>query len=92
MALRRLCKSAKSGEDEECEAVYVDDDDPATMIAQGKRLTDGRTAEFIQLADDETGAALPTETVLRAVGLFLAERGRPAVLAEVEDYLAEAGL
>jgi hypothetical protein len=33
---------------------------------------------------------IPTETVLRAVGLFLADRGHPEVLADVEAYLAEA--
>lgn len=87
MALRRLCKSSSSGQKGECPAVYVSDD-PARMIAQGVILDTDTTAELQKVAIDEAGVALPTETVLRAAALFLAEQGRPAMLAEVRDYLA----
>lgn len=90
MALRRLCKSGSSGLTENCPAVYVADD-PARMVAQGPVLDTVELAELQQRAADETGVVLPTETVLRAAALFLAERGRPAMLAEVRDYLAGAG-
>lgn len=39
----------------------------------------------------EDAVQIPTETVLRAAGLFLAEQGRPGVLTEVEAYLGEVG-
>lgn len=31
---------------------------------------------------------MPAETLLRAAGLYLAEHGRPAMLAEVQAFLA----
>lgn len=86
MALRRLCKSAGSTEDHECPAVY-EAEDQSLMIAQGKILDPSTMAGLQDLAGDETAVAIPAETVLRAAGLYLAERGRPAVLAEVESYL-----
>lgn len=90
MALRRLCKSADSGLSRDCPAVYVDDADPAVMVGQGKVLDAPTVAELRDVAADEDAVAIPTETVLRAAGLFLAERGRPGVLAEIEAYLREA--
>lgn len=87
MRLRRLCKSGSSGERDECPAVYVGAE-PATMVAQGKQLDAATAAELRHVAPDEDGVALPTETVLRAAALFLAERDRPAMLAEVQDFLA----
>lgn len=87
MALRRLCKSGGSGEAGQCPAIYVADD-PAQMVAQGVILDDHTSAELQDPGADETGVALPTETVLRAAALFLAEQGRPAMLAEVQEYLA----
>ncbi len=92
MRFRRLCKAANSmGEDDECPAVYVGDD-PAVMIAQGKILDPTVRTALLDLADDETAVQIPTETVLRAVGLYLAERGRPDLLAEIEFCLARDGL
>jgi hypothetical protein len=87
MRLRRLCKKSGSGEFGQCEAVYLADR-PTTMVAQGKRLDAETAAHLREVADDEAGVALPTETVLRAAALFLAERGRPTMLDEVEDFLA----
>jgi hypothetical protein len=69
--------------------MYAAIDEPAVMVGQGKRLDAATTAELQDLADDELGVAIPTETVLRAAGMFLAERGRPGVMAEVERFLAE---
>lgn len=87
MKLRRLCKSADSFPQNQCPALYVSDD-PATMVGQGKVLDDATVVELRDLAADERGVAIPTETVLRAAALLLAEDGRTAMLAEVEDFLA----
>ena len=91
MALRRLCKSGSSARDEDCPAVYVDEDDPAVMIGQGPMLDASRLVELQNRAPGETAIEIPTDTVLRAAGLFLAERGRPIVLSEVLAHLAEDG-
>jgi hypothetical protein len=87
MKLTLLCKSANSYEVDDCPAMYVTED-PTVMVGQGTRLDDETTAELLHLGDGEIGIAIPTETVLRAVGLFLAARGRPAVAAEVESFLS----
>lgn len=87
MAPRRLCKSADSDDKDKCPAVYVADD-PTRMIAQGPLLDAAEVAELQQVAGGEGGVLLPTETLLRASGLFMAERGRPLLLAEVENFLA----
>lgn len=92
MALRRLCKSADSVGQHNCPAMYVDDADPTAMVGQGLLLDVEMTNQLLALAVDEAGVAIPTETVLRAAGLFLAERGHPAALAEVKAYLAEGDL
>jgi hypothetical protein len=39
--------------------------------------------------EGEGAVRLPTETLLRAAALILAEHGRPAMLAEVQDFLTE---
>lgn len=85
--LRRLCKAASSFPDDDCPAVYLGDD-PTVMVAQGTLLDPAEVAELRDLAEDEIAVTIPTETVLRAVGLFLAEQGRPGVLADVKAYLA----
>jgi hypothetical protein len=86
MPLRRLCKSGTSNRDEDCEAIYVSR--PTRMVAQGKILDAGTASEMQNVAPDEAGVDLPIETVLRAAGIFLAEQGRPAMLPEVQDFLA----
>jgi hypothetical protein len=87
MALRRLCKSGTSTREDDCEAVYVSR--PTKMVAQGKILDAETAREMRNVAPDEDGVELPIETVLRAAAIFLAEQGRPAMLAEVTDFLAE---
>ena len=87
--LRRLCKSADSFPQGDCSAMYVSDD-PATMVGQGKVLDTGTAAELLDVAEDERAVAIPTETVLRAAALLLAENGRPAMTAEVEAFLRES--
>lgn len=86
MRLRRLCKDGNSTDEDECPAIYLAED-PAVMVAQGKLLDAPTMADLQNLAPDEIAAALPTETVLRAAALFLAEQGRPAMGTEVEDFL-----
>ncbi|MDQ2708667.1 MAG: hypothetical protein M3Z25_13955 [Actinomycetota bacterium] len=88
MKLTRLCKSAESGTREDCPAMYVADD-PTVMVGQGTKLDPDTAAELLDRAVDEDGVAIPTETVLRAAGLFLAAHGRPGIAAEVEAFLAE---
>jgi hypothetical protein len=90
VALKRLCKAANSIGQGDCPAMYLDLDDLTWMVGQGPRLDDAATRELLESAPEEVGVRIPTETVLRAVGLFLADRGHPGVLAEVETYLAEA--
>jgi hypothetical protein len=46
-------------------------------------------AELLERSTEDVGVRIPTETVLRAVGLFLADRGHPGVLDAVEAYVAE---
>lgn len=95
MNLRRLCKAATSYPDHDCPAVYVDDAQEATangspemMVCQVKTIDASTTAQLQDLADDEVAGAMPAETVPRAAGLYMAERGHTGVLDEVEAYLA----
>jgi hypothetical protein len=91
--LERLCKWSGSVEDEDCPAVYVDHDDPTTLVCQGPLLDEAGTAELLNRAPHEAGVALPSETLLRAAGLFLARQGVTGPLAEIEAYLTrEAAL
>jgi hypothetical protein len=39
MALRRLCKAANSFPQDKCPAVYVEEDDPSTMVGQGRKMS-----------------------------------------------------
>lgn len=87
----RLCKAADSWGKDQCPAVYRTDD-PAKLIVQGKSLDATGMAALQDLAVDETAVQIPTETVLRAVGLILAERGRPDLLVEIETCLLGADL
>lgn len=88
MKLRRLCKSISSRVQGDCPAVYVAED-PARMVTQGAILDAATIAELLDIGVNEAAVELPTETVLRAAALFLASQGRPAMVAEVEVFLAE---
>jgi hypothetical protein len=88
MKLTRLCKSANSHRDDWCPAMYVDED-PRQMVSQGKRLDADVSAQLLNLAEDEAGVAIPTETVLRAAARFLGAHGRPTIAAEIESFVAE---
>jgi hypothetical protein len=88
MPLRRICKSGNSTREEDCPAVYLEKP-PTTAVAQGLLLTPEEVAELQQLGEGEGAVRLPTETLLRAAALILAEHGLTATLAEVEDFLAE---
>jgi hypothetical protein len=87
MKLRRLCKSADSVPSGKCPGMYVAED-PARMVGQGKRLDEATTHELVDLDEDEGAFEIPTETVLRAAAMVLAEAGRPGMVDEVEAYLA----
>jgi hypothetical protein len=89
VALKRLCKAANSIGQGDCPAMYLDLEDLAWMVGQGPMLESEATAELLERSAEEVGVRIPTETVLRAVGLFLAERGHPGVVDAVEAYLAE---
>jgi hypothetical protein len=89
VALKRLCKAANSIGQGDCPAMYLDIEDLAWMVGQGPQLDAAATGELLERAPEEVGVRIPTETVLRAVGLFLADRGHPGALAEVQAYLAE---
>ena len=71
----------------DCPAMYVAEDLTGWSVrANGSTQS---AAKLRERALDETASLIPVETVLRAVGLFLADRGRPDVMAEVEAFLAE---
>jgi hypothetical protein len=86
MKLTRLRKAADSWGDEKCPAMYVDED-PTQMVGQGKRLDEEALSQLLQLGDDETAVAIPTETVLRAGASFLATHGRPDLADEIESFV-----
>jgi hypothetical protein len=87
MPLRRLCKAGDSGEYGECPAVYLEKP-PTTSVAQGPMLGPADMAELQELGAGEGAVRLPTETLLRAAALILAQHGRPAMQTEVGDFLA----
>lgn len=89
LELVRICKAGDSVTQGQCPAMYEASNQPGWMVSQGKRLDEVNTAKLQDLAADEAGVMIPVETVLRAVGLYLAERGRPAVMAEVQAFLEE---
>lgn len=64
-------------------------EDPAVMVCQGTVLDDETAGELLNLATNEMGLSVPTETVLRAAALVLAQYGRPAMNDEVIAFLAE---
>jgi hypothetical protein len=88
MALRRICKSGGSGNFGECPAVYLEQS-PTMAVAQGPLLGSAELAALQELGGGEGAVRLPTETLLRAAALILAELGRPAMLDEVEALLSE---
>lgn len=93
MRFRRLCKAGDSIDPtNECPAVYLAEGDLTCMIAQGKVLDATTLAGLLDVALDESAVRLPTETVLRAAGLFLAEQGRPDLRDAIDEVLARLGL
>ena len=91
MSLNRLVKSRASMVQGACPALYSDDD-PAKMIAQGKKLTAAQTAELRDVADDETAVELPTETVFRGVAKYATEHGDDELPGKIEAFLNAKGL
>ncbi len=87
MRLRRLRKADISRDENDCPAMYLAED-PTMMVGQGKILDVDTTAELRNVAADEGAHLYPTELVLRAAAQVLAENGRPAMVEEVEDFLA----
>jgi hypothetical protein len=92
MALHRLAKddsgSVTSGG---CPALYSTDD-PARMIGQGKVLGPAETAELLELLEDETAVAIPTQTVFRGVAKYATEHGDDLLAAQIDTFLAVRGL
>lgn len=76
MKLRKLAKAgdSKTGG---CPAVYVAQEDAATMVVQGKLLDGDTIAELHEPLPDETAVRIPAETMVRAVERYLAEHERP---------------
>lgn len=91
MALHRLAKAGDSVTSGGCPALYSTDN-PARMIGQGKVLGPGETAELLELLDDETAAAIPTETVFRGVAKYATEHGDDDLAGRIEAFLAARGL
>jgi len=91
MALHRLAKDAGSVTSGGCPALYSTDD-PARMIGQGKVLSTEETADLLELLDDETAVAIPTETVFRGVAKYATEHGDDDLAGRLEAFLAARGL
>jgi hypothetical protein len=91
MALHRLAKDDGSVTSGGCPALYSTDD-PARMIGQGKVLSAGETAELLELLDDESAVAIPTETVFRGIAKYVTEHGDDDLAARIEGFLASRRL
>ncbi len=91
MALRRLVKADGSVTSGGCPALYSTDD-PTRMVGQGKVLSPEETAELLELLDDETGVAFPTETVFRGVAKYATEHGDDDLAGRIEAFLTARGL
>ncbi len=91
MAMSRLAKADGSVTSGGCPALYSTDD-PRRMIAQGKVLLPGETAELLEPLDDETAVAIPTETVLRGVAKYASEHGDDDLAGRIEAFLTAQGL
>lgn len=91
MALHRLAKDGNSVTSGGCPALYSTDD-PTRMIAQGKALNVEETAELLDLLDDETASAIPTETVFRGVAKYATEHGDDDLAGRLEAFLGVRGL
>lgn len=88
---RMLAKDALSLGKRQCPALYVAED-PARMVAQGKRLSAGELSQLIDLDDDENAVYLPTETVLRGAARLVKESGDHLLSDAIEAFLAERGM
>jgi hypothetical protein len=86
MAAHRLAKDRGSLTSSGCPALYSTDD-PARMIGQGKMLDPAETAELIEMLDDETAVAIPTETVFRGVAKYATEHGDDDLARRLEAFL-----
>ncbi len=91
MALHRLVKADGSVTSGGCPALYSTDD-PARMIGQGKVLGPAEMAELLELLDDETAVAFPTETVFRGVAKYATEHGDDDLAGRIEAFLTARGL
>ncbi len=91
MALQRLAKDSGSVTSGGCPALYSTDD-PARMIGQGKVLSAAEAAELLELLDDESAVAIPTETVFRGVAKYATEHGDDELAARIDAFLAARGL
>ncbi|MGH3189408.1 MAG: hypothetical protein ACRDPY_08595 [Streptosporangiaceae bacterium] len=91
MVLHRLAKDDDSVTSGGCPALYGTDD-PARMISQGKVLSVEETAELLELLDDETAVAIPTETVFRGVAKYATEHGDDDLAGRLEAFLAAKAL
>ncbi len=91
MALRRLAKDAESVTKGGCPALYSTDD-PLRMIGQGKVLGPNETVELLEVRDDETAVAIPTETVFRGMAKYASEHGDDDLAAAIDAFLVARGL
>jgi len=93
MAIHRLAKDSTSVSSGGCPALYSTDD-PARMLAQGKRLApeDEDAAQLEEVLPDETAVAIPTETVFRGVAKYATEHGDDELAGRIEAFLADRRL
>jgi hypothetical protein len=91
VSLHRLVKATGSLTSGGCPAFYSTDD-PARMVGQGKKLSPAETAELLELLDDESAVAFPTETVFRGVAKYATEHGDDDLASRIEAFIANQGL
>jgi hypothetical protein len=91
MAARRLAKDKGSLTSGGCPALY-DNDDPDVMWAQGKKLSKAEMGRLLELLDDETAVAIPTETILRGMAKYATQHGDDELAARIEAFLTAKGM
>jgi hypothetical protein len=85
MAACRLAKDKGSLTSGGCPALY-DTDDLARMLAQGKKLSDAEMTELLELADDDTAVAIPTETMFRGMAKYATQHGDDELAGRIEAW------
>jgi hypothetical protein len=66
--------------------------DPTWMIWRGEAIPPAERRELLELADDETAVALPTEAVFQRAAEYAVANGDSTLAAQLEAFLDARGL